>query len=271
MTQNKIGSYFLRFSVVRLVRYFLYTKIKYLYSLFFIVLIIVFGCIFFNQNIKNKLVKYYFDLINSEEDLHNKINVVGTSHANSDDIVLIVRKSNPQSDSDIDNLKKDIEKLPWINEVTITRSLPNNLNILIKEYEPFAIWQDENGRYLISKDGKIIAKDESDGQFDHLIILTGEDANFNVISLFNILAIDPEVSKNIYSATWIGSRRWDIRFENNLLVKLPENNIKDAWRRLVKVYKIPGFLLNLNSIDLRIDKKVYLEYNDKTTTEIKSL
>ena len=149
--------------------------------------------------------------------------------------------------------------------------MPNNLNIFIKEYEPFAIWQDENGRYLISKDGKIIAKDESDGQFDHLIILTGEDANFNVISLFNILAIDPEVSNNIYSATWIGSRRWDIRFENNLLVKLPENNIKDAWRRLVKVYKIPGFLLNLNSIDLRIDKKVYLEYNDKTTTEIKSL
>ena len=76
MTKNKIGSYFLRFSVVRLVRYFLYTKVKYLYSLFFIVLIIVFGCIFFNQNINNKLVKYYFDLINSEEDLHNKINVV---------------------------------------------------------------------------------------------------------------------------------------------------------------------------------------------------
>lgn len=161
--------------------------------------------------------------------------------------------------------------MSWINEVTITRSLPNNLNILIKEHEPFAIWQNENDRYLISKDGQIIAGDNGDGGFDHLMILVGKDANFNVRSLFNILAIDPEVSKNIYSATWMGGRRWDIRFENNLLVKLPENNIKDAWRRLVKVYNIPGFLINLNSIDLRIDKKVYLEYNDKTTTEIKSL
>lgn len=269
MTKNKQRSYFLRFYAIRLVRSFLYTKIKYLYSLFFIALIIVAGFVLFNQDIKNRLIKHYFELINSENDIDDEINVIGTNHANNEDIVLIVKKSNPRSDSDIDNLKKDIEKLPWINEVIITRSLPNNLNILIKEYEPFAIWQDENGRYLISKDGKIIAKDE--GQFDHLIILTGKDANFNVKSLFNILAIDPEVSRNIYSATWIGSRRWDIRFENNLLVKLPENNIKDAWRRLVKVYKIPGFLLNLNSIDLRIDKKVYLEYNDKTTTEIKSL
>jgi cell division septal protein FtsQ len=109
------------------------------------------------------------------------------------------------------------------------------------------------------------------GEFDHLMILTGQDANFSAKSLFNILAIDPEISANIYSATWVGSRRWDIRFSNNLLVKLPENNIQDAWERLIKIYNIPGSLINLNLIDLRIDKKIYLEYNGQTTKEIKSL
>jgi cell division protein FtsQ len=115
----------------------------------------------------------------------------------------------------------------------------------------------------------------STDKFGYLVILTGKNAYKNVKSLFNILAIDPDISKNVYSATWVGGRRWDIRFENGLLIKLPsgnsDNDMRGAWNSLIKIYNMPGSLIGLKTIDLRIAKKIYLEYNDNLTKELKSL
>ena len=54
--------------------------------------------------------------------------------------------------------------------------------------------------------------------------------------MFNILVINSEISQDIYSANWVGNRRWDIRFFDGLLVKLPEIEISDAWSDLIKIY-----------------------------------
>ncbi len=104
-----------------------------------------------------------------------------------------------------------------------------------------------------------------------MVILSGKGANLHAQSLFNIFTIDPNLSANVYSATWIGDRRWDIRLENGLLIKLPENNLSDAWRNLIKIYHMPGSILGLKIIDLRVSDKIYLEYEDSVIKELKSL
>ena len=52
-----------------------------------------------------------------------------------------------------------------------------------------------------------------------MLILSGLDANLNVKSFFNILAIDEILSNEVYSATWVGRRRWDICLVNGTLIK----------------------------------------------------
>ena len=146
----------------------------------------------------------------------------------------------------------------------------NNLTIEISEYVPFAILKDGDKKYIVDKDGDMVLVNDI-SEYGHLVILSGKKANENVKSLFNILAINPSLNSNIYSANWVGRRRWDIRFENGLIVKLPENDINKAWQKLLKIYSLPGSMIDLNMIDLRLDGKIYLEYKDNVIKEIQSL
>ncbi len=282
---NKIKSFIISRPTIRFVLLFFHHKIfPYLkYSFYFFVVLLIGTLIYLAifkksqlEQIRFRIAHYGYKIINFGPN-YNKIKITGNERTAYEQVAKLARAELIKNDdinnqAMIESLKSEIEKLPWVDEVIISVSLQDSLNIHIKEHQPFAIWEDGQ-KYIISKTGKIIAVDNLES-FDNLIILTGNNAYKNVKSLFNILAIDPEVSKNIYSATWVGGRRWDVRFENGLLVKLPssnsDNDMSYAWGSLIKIYNMPGSLIGLKAVDLRIAKKIYLEYDEGTTKELKS-
>lgn len=206
----------------------------------------------------------------------DEIKITGNKQVSADEIIAIVNlvQKKHLNDDEIafraltQNLIDEIlDKLSWVQEVTVSRSLPNILNVKIAEYEPFAVWQNESSKYLIDKLGNKIKFQQIDG-VEKMLILSGLDANLNVKSLFNILAIDEILSNEVYSATWVGRRRWDIRLVNGTLIKLPENNIAKAWQNLVKIYNLPGSLSGIKIVDLRINGKIYLGYENERMKEL---
>lgn len=284
---GKIKAFIISRQSFRFLRLFFYERVFPLlkYSFYFLTFIFISGFIYFVvfkrsqfEQIKSYVINYSYKLIHfGDEPYYSKINISGNNRINHEEIMQLI---NPTLTGDqnkpenyqylIEDLQKKIEALPWVDEVVVSRNLQDSLSIKIKEHEPFAVWQDATGKkYIVSKDGKIILVDNID-KFNDLIVLAGDDAYRNVKSLFNILAIDPEISQHIYSANWVGNRRWDLRFESGLLVKLPASNISNAWNSLIKIYNMPGSLTGLKVIDLRIAKKIYLEYDDVQNKEIKS-
>ena len=286
--KGKIRLFIISQPLLRFIRVFFYNNIlPYVkYSLYLSVLILVVVLIYLIvfetsklQRIKNLVTKYSYKVINfSNTNIYSKINISGNYHTRYDEIADLARNY-LINDGDINNIKmikslrNKIHSLPWVKEVVVSINLHDSLNIHVKEYKPFAIWENKNKRYIISKSGKIIFVKNIE-QFGNLIILTGKNAHKNVKTLFNILSIDSDVSKNIYSASWMGNRRWNIRFENGLLIKLPSNNnsgdMKNAWDSLIKIYNMSGALDGLEVIDLRIANKIYLQYDDQKIKEIKS-
>jgi cell division protein FtsQ len=219
---------------------------------------------------------YYFSLSGNDFD---QINISGNDRTQRAEVIKIVNlakrdfpnKEDFRYKSAIENLIDDIQThLHWVKEVTISRSLPNVLNIDLVEYVPFAIWQSGNRKYIIDRNGSKIPFEDIKG-LGEMIILSGDSANVNARSLFNIFTIDSSLSRNVYSATWVGNRRWDIRFENGLLIKLPENDIAIAWQNLIKIYNMPGSIIGLKMIDLRITGKIYLEYEDSAMKELQKI
>ncbi len=218
------------------------------------------------QNIKNKSSDYLFQIISYEAKFTN-ISVIGAKRSSELQILNIakeeIEKSNLNNQKELlRNISQKIKKSqPWIKEIAIFRILPDKLNIAIKEYVPFALWQDRENKYIIDKFGdKVKVKDFNN--FSHLIVLSGKNASYNINSLFNILTTHPEISSKIYSASWVSNRRWNIRFENGILVKLPSSYIDEAWSELVRLFNIDGATYNLKIIDLRIKDKTYLEYKE---------
>lgn len=226
-----------------------------------------------------KSTSVFFHYLNLDNYEFDEINISGNSRVTKEQILEVVDNARKNflknSNSDYRPLVQNVidemkAKLPWINAVVVSRSIPNILNISVSEYQPFAIWQNEGKKYIIDKDGNTVPFEAAE-EFDHMIILSGNSANIHARSLFNIFAVSSDLSVNVYSATWVGNRRWDIRLENGLLIKLPETNISDAWASLIKIYKMPGSITGLKMIDLRIKDKIYLEYDDSVMKELKKI
>jgi cell division protein FtsQ len=197
-----------------------------------------------------------------------KIIISGTQRSSEKHIESVVKaeinlayKKHELDDRPLQNIISKIKELsPWIDNVSINRQFPNKIAVGIEEYKPFVVWEDKGKKYAVDKNGHNIEIDSNDHQFDSIIVLSGNDAYKNVNSIFNIFVNDPAVSQDIYSATWVSNRRWDIRFNNGLIVKLPESNIGKAWQRLIQIKEVEGAFSHLKSIDLRIPDKIYLEY-----------
>ncbi len=231
------------------------------------------------DKIYHKTSYYFYHYLKLSNDEFKEINITGNERVEKSEIIEIIdffkesrrKQENPNKITLIHDLIDEIKsQLPWIDKITINRSMPSTLNISVIEYQPFAIWQNRGKKFVIDKAGNSVPIETLDG-FKSLIILSGRNANINVRSLFNIFTIDPELSANVYSANWIGNRRWDIRLENGLLIKLPNRDIAKSWENLIKIYKMPGSIVGLKVIDLRIPNKIYLEYNDSVIKELKNI
>lgn len=285
---QKINGFLVSNPFLRRVRSFFQNKILPAILKMFLAAIIIFVLGFavikifkpeYIEKIHRKVSFNFFKYINLDNREFKKIIITGNDRVSKEKIIEIVKNSKINLSLDDDGnyqplIKKLVkilkEKLPWVNEITITRNMPDDLNIAITEYQPFAIWQNEGKKYVTDKDGNLIKINDLE-EFKHLVILSGEGANKNARSIFNIFTTNPEVSSNVYSATWIGGRRWDIRLENGLLIKLPESGIGDAWQSLVKIYNLPGATDGLKIIDLRIKDKLYLEYDDSSIKKLKNI
>lgn len=232
------------------------------------------------NHFENKLTSYFYHYLKLDNLIFSKISIAGNSRIKNEEIIAILQEfeskkslSNSKENSDFMLIVKDLivelkSRLPWLDTITIKRIMPDVLEIKITEYQPFAIWISDDIKFIIDKEGNQIpylAEYDNNDEFKNMIILSGKGANHNAKSLFNILAIDSEISKEIYSANWVGNRRWDIRFFDGLIVKLPEIEISKAWNDLIKLYQNVKNDKSIKSIDLRVSGKIYIQYfNNKS-------
>ncbi len=86
-------------------------------------------------------------------------------------------------------------------------------------------------------DGKILLLDENgntisyilSNKFDHLPIIEDSDHPEKVIPIYKYLK-DKKIDEYVYGFTMVSDRRWNIRFKNNLTIKLPAKDWKNLKR-----------------------------------------
>ena len=164
---------------------------------------------------------------------------------------------------DLEQLKEKIETLPWVEQAYLKRSyFPNILHILIKEKQIIALFQKDGKFYPVDEKGNILDVDFTPTR--PYLILVGSDAAKQFFKLNQITSKTPDLHERIKAAVLHASSRWDLVFddlENGIVVKLPENNVEEAWKKLLILHHKYGiFKRKLTFIDLR--------YKDKVTVNI---
>jgi len=157
---------------------------------------------------------------------------------------------------DPERIRQRVETLPWVKSASVRRGLDGNLTVHIDEFAPFALWQRDGKFYLVDREGEAIAASDP-GRFSQLLVLVGDNAPQHAADLVSMLGLEPELKARVRAAVWVGDRRWNLRLDNGVDVKLPEANPTAAWLELARLEREQGLLnRDLSTIDLRLPDRM---------------
>jgi len=154
--------------------------------------------------------------------------------------------------------KKEILKILHSNKAfekfSIFKNYPSNLIIDIKRTKFLALTKKDNSNYYIGSNGNLIKT--KDIQTD-IPFVFGEIAIEEFLKLKKIIdksGFDYNDIKNLY---YFKSKRWDIETNDNLIIKLPIENLETSFRILLQIYQEEEFS-GFGIIDLRQNNQIIL-------------
>ena len=139
---------------------------------------------------------------------------------------------------DLDKVRSQLLGFGWIEDARVSRRLPDTLVVDIVERKPAAIWQHNQQLSLIDAHGVILEPVALDAMPD-LPLLIGSDANEKATALSELMERAPALKPMLAAATWVGGRRWDLRFQSGETLALPEGDDL-AGKSLVRFAQMDG-------------------------------
>jgi len=233
--------------------------------LLFFLIIVIYILLFYDQ----KIFKQFNSIIENYSDKYqyslSVVNINGLNNINEDEILNLIK---PYKDSSIflipiKKIAKKISQNNWVKSINIQSNYKDTIEINIDESKPIGIYTTGIQNILFSDDLKIlenIANNEK--RFSALIKFEGKNSIHESIKLID--SFPDDFIQYVDKAFLINQRRWDLELKNSILLKLPENNIKEALENYKKIYI--NFsneeLIEIESIDLRMKQKIILKYKE---------
>ena len=185
----------------------------------------------------------------------NKINITGLINVDSSKIlselndlfyknILLINK---------EEIQKVINKYNIIEEYSIKKVYPSTINIDIKPTKLVARLSSNN--QLVGANGKIIIGNRNNEKLPYI---------FGEFNSEDFLNIKKKIEQSNFTFTqfkmlyFFPSNRWDILTYDNILIKLPRNNITKSLDLAHKII-ISNDLKNKNFIDLRMNNNLILK------------
>ena len=165
-------------------------------------------------------------------------------------------------DLNLDNIflidKKNLSTLVASNNLVekffIFKRYPSTLNINIDKTNSLARISKNGKIYDLGSNGKLIENKHSNNQLPFIF------GNPEIIEFFNIKKIidESQISfEEIESLYFFLSKRWDLKLRNNIIIKLPNDNIKEGLI-LVSKFLHNNEFKDIKIIDARINNQIIL-------------
>lgn len=136
---------------------------------------------------------------------------------------------------DLEATRARLLQFGWIREARVSRRWPDTLVIDVEERRPSAIWQNGGRLNLIDAEGVVLEPVRVEAM-PQLLSVVGTAANRHIPELAALLDAAPRLRPLLESATWVGERRWDLRFSSGEQLMLPEG--ADAAQRAIQRFAL---------------------------------
>ena len=198
----------------------------------------------------NKLKKNFF--------LVDKIKINGLNETLAEEIKL---KLEPYLENNLFLLNKkkmqsDLNVFPFIENYSIFKKYPSEMIVNIKETKLIAKTFINSSTKYIGSNGKIIEENYYKPS-NSLPQVFGKFRPHQLLEIFLLLETNNFMLQEISEVYYFDSRRWDIKFKNNILIRLPSVKIGDSIhiaKKFIEKEKINGNII----IDLRVANRVII-------------
>ncbi len=164
---------------------------------------------------------------------------------------LDVRLETPLLRFDPGAAKRRVEALGWVRAAVVERRWPGTVLVRITERRPFAVWQNHGRFTVVGRDGQPIPGADP-RRFEDLLHVVGAGAGAKAPRLIEMLDSQPALRARVVVAVLVSGRRWNLRFDNRVDVRLPAVDAGAAWSRLARLQSEHKILeRDLVAIDLR--------------------
>jgi cell division protein FtsQ len=163
---------------------------------------------------------------------------------------------------DASSVREKLKANPWISEATVLKLYPGQLRIDIVERTAFALWQ-QNGRLSVISDDGAVLQDFVSPAFLKLPLVVGKGAETRAKDFLALLSRYPQVNAVTKAATFVGERRWNLRLNDGLDIRLPENDVGNALLTLSNLDRDEHlFAKDIVVIDLRLPDRLAVQLSD---------
>ena len=170
---------------------------------------------------------------------------------------------------DLEALRGRLLALPWIEDARVSRQLPDTLVVDVVEREPHAVLRKADRFVLIDDRGNELEPISAKAARDKLIV-SGPGAGKQVAALTTLMEAAPALQPQVREAEWIGNRRWNLTFETDQVLALPEGE-KRAAAALVSFARLDGTNRLLGgkvaAFDMRAADRIYFRIPGRARQE----
>ena len=153
-----------------------------------------------------------------------------------------------------------LEELPWVKSATVERRLPNIIYVQLHERRPLALWQTNAQMTVIDQSGDMMTGIDA-ADFSTLPVIVGPGAPARAHEVLALIESEPLFKDKITAAVLVSGRRWNLRLENGVDIKLPEENPQAAWSAFNRV--APDLMSSdVIAVDLRIPDRLIIRTAD---------
>jgi cell division protein FtsQ len=162
--------------------------------------------------------------------------------------------------TNVDAIRAEVEKIPWVKSATVSRQLPDRMEVQIVERQPAALWQLKGRMAVIDLSGKIL-ETRNLKPFSKLPLVVGEGANSRVAMLLDDMDQVPALKAKVDVLIWNGNRRWDVQFKSGDTLQLPEGRpeAQAALTAFAQLDAANGLLgKGLGQFDMRVADRLFI-------------
>ena len=190
----------------------------------------------------------------------SKISVKGAKEPLKKEIIILVQNAATEGFSALkaQALREKIQEINKVEKAFVKLSTDGSVNVEVIQRKEAVVFFNNHLYEVLDSNGVILSINQHYQGLSSLPLLVGKDGQKNINELLSLINEIGSFQSEVLYYEWVGERRWNIHMKNDLVFKLPENNLNKGLEVMRMFLNETDTLLKpIVSVDLRnIDKPI---------------